>query len=59
MACIRLVILCHLYITSMQCEGHAMRAGVHSDEGIVTLQVDLTNAFNTFSREEMLSLIHI
>ena len=31
-----------------------MRAGVHSDEGIVTLQVELTNAFNTFWRDEML-----
>ena len=28
-----------------QALSHAMRAGVHSDEGIVTLQVDLTKAF--------------
>ena len=40
-----------------QALGHAMRAGVHSDEGIVTLQVDLTNAFNTFSREEMMKQV--
>ena len=34
--------------------GHAMRVGLHTDEGMVSLQVDLTNAFNTFSRDEML-----
>ena len=31
-----------------------MRAGVHSDEGIVTLQEGLTSAFNTFSHDETL-----
>ena len=35
----------------MQC------AQVCTDEGIVTLQVDLTNAFNTFSREEMMKQV--
>ena len=35
---------------SSQALGHAMRADVHCDEGIFTLQVDLTNAF---SRDEM------
>ena len=37
--------------------GHAMRIGVHGDEGIVTLQVYLTNAFNAFSREEMMKQV--
>ena len=34
-----------------------MRAGVQSDEDIVTLQVDLTNAFNTFSRDELMTQV--
>ena len=29
----------------IQALGHAMRAGVHKDEGIVTLEVHLTQAF--------------
>ena len=37
-----------------QALGHAMRAGVHRDEGIVTIQVDLTN---TFSLEEMMKQV--
>ena len=40
-----------------QALGHAMRAGVQSDEDIVTLQVDLTNAFNTFSRDELMTQV--
>ena len=40
-----------------QAVGHAMCAGVLSDEGIVTLEVDLTNAFNTFSREEKMKQV--
>ena len=34
-----------------------MRTGVHSDKGIVTSQVDLTNAFNTFSCDEMMKQV--
>ena len=40
-----------------QALGHAMRTVVHSDEGIVTLQIDLTNAFNTFSCVEMMKQV--
>ena len=40
-----------------QALGRAMRAGVQSDDDIVTLQVDLTNAFNTFSRDEMMKQV--
>ena len=35
-----------------QVVGHAVRSGVHSDEGIVMLQVDVTNAFDTFSLDD-------
>ena len=40
-----------------QVMSHPMRAGVDFDEGIVTLQVDLTNASNTFSRDKMMKQI--
>ena len=37
-----------------QALGHAMCAGAASDDDIVTLQADLSNAFNTFSRDVMM-----
>jgi hypothetical protein len=36
-----------------------MRAGATSEDDIVTLQVDLDNAFNTFSRAEMLEEVSV
>jgi hypothetical protein len=42
-----------------QALGHAMRAGAMAEDDIVTLQVDLANAFNTFSRAEMLEEVSV